>query len=753
MEQTCLLCFQRFFIYCVLNFGCRKYQRDPEGLTDCRDWTVHIHEHFERRVDGLCMDTISGSTKLRRKPVIPGEEEAVLQSIFKVSSPPNIPKDKHDGPQRTSRVNGVTGPNNTSPKVIQRSEYTWENLLRQLSDVRMTRSHTINHDLTDYRSPMRLDAATRSLNFDRDLQRRQQKVRSKSVRAHKSREPESINSISVDKTIPFTRITVCERARQDVNKNESSEKSPQHTNTMKTATEHSKSDSFTDKSRRVSRSGSVPSMRARDMVLQREGDVLPRERSESLRWIPEPDYQLESMEEIVKSVKNLDTKERLEKSNRNEDLVNFEANKTQDVDKTRKISRSGSAPSTQAKETLMKNEADGPQRKRSVSLRWIPEPDYQSVTVDELVSATQSSKEEYHRQKTKRSEPGGGELVGIERTDNLDKSKTESPSPFSKDGGDFLRKFSIPGVAQRKSTDKALEESRDIVSDVHNKEAGLVKDRIQALKHEIPPRRPNSGQYEATAAKPNAVNEREANQGHSNSSSQPETWVNLKKIPDAEEKRHEHVIENTQSVVSSVNKPSKVASIGKMKIVKNETRPWIISQEKTLNYPIKDNSATGSYSTSTKQKSQPTSTENAAYVDNKPDLGLRPSTSDLVKAALRNQTKSNDYNNNIVVTMPLTTTAPSSDNQGLEVSDIALKTDSSLAATDLKLNVSSPKDNDAGLTLEERKKHWKREQIVDQLHSARQNNINQNYIFGTGLAYQSCMPELQSKLKQLTITK
>ena len=103
--------------------------------------------------------------------------------------------------------------------------------------------------------------------------------------------------------------------------------------------------------------------------------------------------------------------------------------------------------------------------------------------------------------------------------------------------------------------------------------------------------------------------------------------------------------------------------------------------------------------------------------------------------------------------MPLTTTAPPSDNQVLEVSDIALKADSSLAATDLNPNVSTPKDNDAGLTLEERKKHWKREQIVDQLHSARQNNVNQNFIFGTGLAYQSCMPELQNKLKQLTLTK
>lgn len=702
------------------------------------------------------MDTISGSAKLRRKPVIPGEEEAVLQSIFKVSSPPNIPKDKHDGPQRTPgdmpRLNGVTGPNNTSPKVIQRSEYTWENLLRQSSDVRMTRSHTINHDLTDYRSPLRLDATTRSLNFDRDLQRRQQKVRSKSLRAHKSREPESNNFISVDETTPFTRITVCERAGQDIHKNESSEKSPLYTNSMKRATEHSKSDSSTDKSRRVSRSGSVPSMRAREMVLQRKGDVLPRERSKSLRWIPEPDYQLESMEEIVKSVKSLDTKERLERSDRNKDLVNFEANRTQDVDKTRKISRSGSAPSTQAKETVMKNEADGPQRKRSVSLRWIPEPDYQSVSVDELVFATQSTEEDYHKQKIIRSEPGSGELVGIERTDILDKNKNELSSPFSKDGGDFVRKFSIPGVAQRISTDKTLEKSRATASDLHNEEAGLDKDRIQALDHQIPPGRPNSGQYEGTTAKRNTVNERAANQGHSNNNSDPETRVNLEKIPAAEEKRHEHV-ENTQTVVSSVNKPSEVASIGKMKIVINETRPWMISQERTLKYPIRDNSATGLNSASTKPKSQPTSTGNAAYVHNKPDLGSCLSTSDLVKVALRNQTKSNDYNNNIIVTMPLTTTAPPSDNQVLEVSDIALKTDSTLAATDLKPNVATPKDNDAGLTLEERKKHWKREQIVDQLHSARQNNVNQNFIFGTGLAYQSCMPELQNKLKQLTMTK
>ena len=703
------------------------------------------------------MDTISGSAKLRRKPIIPGEEEAVLQSIFKVSSPPNVPKDKHDGPQRTSgdmsRLNGVTGPGNTSPKVIQRSEYTWENLLRQPSDVRMTRSHTINYDLTDYRSPMRLDATTRSLNFDRDLQRRQQKVRSKSLRAHKSREPDTNNLISVDETIPFTRITVCERAGQYIHKNERSEKIPLCTNTMKTATEHSKSDRSTDTSRRVSRSGSVPSVRAREMVLQREGDVLPRERSESLRWIPEPDYQLESMEEIVKSVNSLDTKERLERSNRNKDIVNFQANKTQDVNKTKRISRSGSAPSTQAKETVMKNEADGPQRKRSVSLRWIPEPDYQSVTVDELVSATQCTEDDYHRQKAIRSEAGSGELVGIEKTENLGRNKNESSSPFSKDGGDFVRKFSIPGVALRISTDKALEKSRATVSDLHNEEAGLDKDRIQALDHQIPPERPNSGQYEGTTAKRNTVDERAENQGHSNSNSDPETRVNLKKIPAADEKRHEYVIGSTQSVVSSVNKPSEVASIGKMKIVKNETRPWMVSQERTLKYPIKDNSATGLNSTSTKPKSQPTSTGNAAYEHNKPDLGSRLSTSDLVKAALRNQTKSNDYNNNIVVTMPLTTTAPPSDNQVLEVSGIALKADSSLATTDLKPNVSTPKDNDAGLTLEQRKKHWKREQIVDQLHSARQNNVNQNFIFGTGLAYQSCMPELQNKLKQLTLTK
>lgn len=68
-------------------------------------------------------------------------------------------------------------------------------------------------------------------------------------------------------------------------------------------------------------------------------------------------------------------------------------------------------------------------------------------------------------------------------------------------------------------------------------------------------------------------------------------------------------------------------------------------------------------------------------------------------------------------------------------------------------NAPIARDTDTNLTLEERKKTWKREQILDQLHSARARNGNQNYIFGTGLAYQSCMPELQNKLNQLTLAK
>ena len=696
----------------VCSFHHRMYPRDPEGFTDGKDWTVHINDHFERREDGLCMDTISGSSKLRRKSFIPGEKEAVLQSMFKVKAPvmtsPNNYKDKQEVQQRT-----VGDTENTSPEVVQRSEYSWDKLLRETSGVKIQRSQTFHHGLPEYRTPMKRYGTTSSLNLDRDLERHRQKVRSKSLRG-------SNHVFSADETLPFSGAAVSE-------KSDNPQDQTTDTKAAKITGVDSKISNSSDKNRRVSRSGSAPSVRAKETFVKRENGEPQRQRSESLRWMPEPDYHSVSIEELVKSGQRINKKESLEKGFQHQDPDVCEestkvatARKNKDISKNKQISRSGSAPSAQAKEALVKREADEPPRQRSVSHRWIPEPDYQSVSIEELVSATQP--------RNKCNKENNMCIVDV------------YSAPKNRDS-----KLSVPGVAQRMPI-----EMTTLTAQSREQSSGTV---IEIASTDL-------DHNEVTPTEKNSMSDRAASLAASTNNSDIKPVLNLNEKPAAKDPRQEPV----KASAPSFKKPSEVRSIGKINLVKqDETPPWIVNNARTLKHPIRENPQMGMETTlptpNTTQLTEPTSTGNVSIIHTKAEPGQ--STSELVKAALRNRTISNNNNNNnLALTTPLTSTGSFAEVQSDDVKITGLpkiKPDLSAAIeeykTDSETNAPVTKDADIALSLEEKKKIWKREQMVDQLHSARQRNSNQNYIFGTGLAYQSCMPELQNKLKQLTLAK
>lgn len=770
-------------IHYLVYFGCRSQQRDPEGLTYDQDWTVHVKELIERRENGLCMDTISGSTKLRRKSMIPGDPEAVLQSVNPLRtpamSPKNNPKDKQDGEQTiangTSCVNKEPRSKNSSPEVFQRTEYTWEKLLRQPSNTKIRRSQTFHYNLSEHRPPLR------SLNFDREVEGQRDMTRSKSLRGYKHHGSSPSQIFSADEPSPITGIAVSGKNGDRVKERKSLEKCPADSHSDTNATE------ATANKRRIRRSGSAPSKKAKETVVKHEAEDPPRKRSESLRWIPEPDYQSVSIEELVKNREQTNERSSLEKhfehqqpatNGENEKVIT--AKKFNSKERNKQVSRSGSAPSAQAKESVVRREADEPLRQRSVSLRWIPEPDYQSVSVEELATAAQTRDKdsiENHVCVVEIHSPPKGcksnvsKSVGTGEIGNSLQEQSISPGSSSKKSkaphhgdqqentsGDLASKLPLPGVAQRIPTesivgsDKTTElrsgtgmETKDIKEDTVS-----VKNRIQNLESQIPPGKINSGSRQGSPTETNLVDSA-ANLATSTSNSydKPKSLLNSNEKPSAclEVAKEEPKIDNSPAVLSSsMSKKPAVRSIGKMKIVKSDDTPaWLVNQERTLKRPIRDQPSQGLLRTSsatTNQFTDQSSTSNVVVLDNK-TVAPRQSTSDLVRAALKNKNKSNttDDNNNL----------NDVEAQGNDAKEPISPRNESVKDQDTCTTVT--KDADTGLSLEEKKKKWKREQIVDQLQSARQRNSNQNYVFGTGLAYQSCMPELQNKLKQLTLSK
>ena len=779
-------------------------QRDPEGLTDGKDWTVHVNEFLERREDGLCMDTISGSTKLRRKSIIPGAPEAVLQSVSKLeaptATPPSNPRGKQDGAQAIASDNSRV---NSNPEAFQRSECTWETLMHQSSGARIKRSQSFH-----YRIPKKPDGTTRSLNSNTEVQRQREMIRSKSLRAYRYHGSPSGYALPADETLPFTGLVISVKSGGTIEKQKSLEKRPEDQRSDANAANvmdlKSKEATGKAKDRWISRSGSAPSVRAKETVTKHNSEEPRRQRSESLRWIPEPDYQTVSIEELVKSGERTNEIESLDKRSEQQRPVKYDgstnavtAKNDKGMVENKPISRSGSAPSAQAKEKVVKREAEVPQRKRSTSLRWIPEPDYQSVSMEDLVSAAQTldkgsnkdnvcvveihsaPKDSIVTKSLSTDGTGGAQEIAVSPNSSSHQASSSDENQKQNTSGDFVTSLSVPGVAQRvlselvTLSDQRREQSSGKVTEINNtsEEPVSVKNRIQNLESQIPPARPSSALNQDTRLMVDRVAD-----STNNSNSKPKELLNSNKGPAANVKvmREEPNFGSSPADMSSFNtEQPEVRSIGKMKIVKNgaASPAWLENEERTLKRPIRDNPSRGLErpSPTTSQLRDLTSTGNAVVTYRKPEES-RPSTSDLVKAALRNKNKrindgssssnsKDNNNNNIALTIPPTNSAfgeAQSEDVQLTISPKINEDFSSAiyeSVTDKEPNAPVSKDVDIGLSLEEKKRTWKREQLVDQLQSARQRNSNQNYIFGTGLAYQSCMPELQSKLKQLTLSK
>ena len=757
-------------------------------MTDDKDWTFQANELFRRREDGLCRDFTLG-----RKSMIPGDPAAVLQSMNTIATPaptpPSIAKDKHDGVQAiagdTARINEGDRSLRGTPEVFQRSEYTWEDLVRQSSSVKITRSQTFHHDLPENRTPRKPNGTTRSLNFDREG--KPEMGRSKSLRGYRDRGLLSSHAVSAGESLPVTGIVISVERGDKIKKRENLERRPQDkrsdTITVNALAKEGANASVKENKRRVSRSGSAPSVRAKETVVKRDAEDPPRQRSISLRWIPEPDYQSVSIEELAKSGDKTIKRENLEKSSQQQRPVTCEGSanaiagkKAKAIDENKQNSKSGSVPSTQD----LKREPEVLPTERGVS---IPEPDYQTVSIEDLVTATQNRNKgsnennvcvvEIHN--APKSVLEVSKPIGNDDTNDVPQETVVTPNSSSQkpssSSDHFSSKFPVPGVARRvpteivTSSDQGPEQIDGTVIEIKgtNVETLSVKNRIQNLECQTPSARPNSSPNQSTPTKTSLVVDGAANlaPSSSNSNSKPKV-LTTNEQPAVNDNNDKSQVD----LLSSRTKQSQVRSIGKMKIIKNDEIPaWLQQQERPLKRPIKENQSSSLEKTPSTEMSQSTDqipTGHVTVLHNRTEA-QRQTTSELVRAALAKRSKSNndnssDENNNIInKTMPTPNTGRFEEAPAdvkvtiLPNEDVSSPTDHS--ANEPERSTPITKHEDTGPSLEEKKRNWKREQIVDQLHSARNRNVNQNYIFGTGLAYQSCMPELQNKLKQLTLAK
>lgn len=759
-------------MYYFIRSDCRKRQSDPEVLTYDQDWTVHVKELIERREDGLCMDTISRSAKLRRKSMIPGEPELVLQSVTTIrtpgTSPKKNPKDKQVGVKDTANDASCHDQEiRNSPKAEHRTEYTWEKLL-PLSGGKIKRSHTFHYNLSEYRTPVR------SLNFEGEPQVQLDASRSKSLRGYKYCGSSTSQAFLANEPLPPTEMVISVKHGNGQRKRQGFEKRSRVDQSHSKVAVATAGDASADNNKRqLNRSRSAPSTRAKEKVVKRgEAEDGSRERSKSLRWIPEPDYQSVSIEELVKCGEKGD-----ENDNPEDSFEHRQPNNTESTEATRmkranfndankQVSRSGSAPSIEAKERVVRHEAEEPSRQRSVSLHWIPEPDYQAVSVGDLVSATQTCVEgtrsennvcivEIHNPpkncEKKVVKPVDTSEIGGGRGDIT----TPHQNQHRKTSGGYVSKFPVPGVAQKILARSSIGDDRSQEQDgteTANKEETLsVKNRIQNFEGQILPGRITSVSNKCSPAETTYGDEAvKVASVKSDTNSRPKSMLNTNATPPANVGMDELKIDNGPTVLpSQINKQPEVRAIGKMKIVKNEDAPvWLVNQERTLQRPIRENPA-GLPSTKTNPHDDQSSKADAPLIHSKTEV-TPASTSELVKAALRNKNKINtiDNNNNLLNVEEENKLTSFSSSLSTEVKASTLPTKDIMKGTSISVGqeVDTP-------SLEEKKKNWKREQIVDQLHTARQRNSSQNYIFGTGLAYQSCMPELQNKLKQLTLGK
>ena len=662
-----------------------QYQ-DPERVADDKDWSTHVHERevSERKVDGLCMDTLSGSTKLRRKASIPSVNHflGASEEVPNVAVDPLQTKsdDKQNGrnktlgsePQASAGLNQDTSNNvmtaaeRSSPEVVRRSEYTWETLLCQPSDVRIKRSQSFNRDDPEYKRP---NGKTRSLKLASDKQGQLKRTaRSKSLRGYTHRE---LTVVGAAETAPFDKTLI---SMKRGNENAKRNKSKKNSKTQKPVTRPgnmTKAES-TAKNKTINRSGSAPSVRSKEKLANTKCERSLNRRHSS-RWIPDPDYQTVSMEELVSATQQV-------KATRNDDVVVVEIHKVP-RDRDPKIT------------TLVGNAAS------------------------QVVDASSGT--------------------SIQQSTRSHEDQTNCHTTVD------VKTLPIPGAARRiptvlpndQSSDKN-EETNITIKDTH--ERGLsVKNLSQNLGTQVVDVQPNTGHSQATATTKNyKVTEAPLTIDVNNNSQKLPNW---RQKQTAREVTNEPIIESSQIDQLSLKAKPKVGSIGKLTLVKHVETPVRGGNPEITHKNHSTKSFENASSTQVRQLTDVSSPRNAT-------MRLR---------------KSDEQRENVTSHAPVCAPPPFTvdsrpSRQGLhnEVKITITQKDSQDAISVLNGETGpTVKDTDTNLTLEERKKTWKREQILDQLHSARARNGNQNYIFGTGLAYQSCMPELQNKLKQLTLAK
>ena len=655
--------------------------RDPERLTEDKDWTTHVdaREISERRADGLCMDTLSGSTKLRRKASIPSVNQLLGSSNEVSNASQTNSDDKQNGrnmtPSPERQVSAgfnqdtyvVTAVDRGSPEVVRRSEYTWETLLCQPSDIRSKRSQSFNWEGPENEQT---NGKTRSLKLSSDRQHQVKRaVRSKSLRGYTHRE---LTVLGTAETAPFDKIVISVKKGDETPKGNKSNKSPK---TKKT----------------------VPG--AGGKVTKAEGTA-----------------------------------------------------------KNKTINRSGSAPSVMAKEKLANIEVEGSLNRRHSS-RWIPDPDYQTVSIEKLVSGAQQQVKdtrndnvcvvEIHNVPRDR-DPKVSKSVRTATSQVVDPSSPsiQQSSPSHEDQTNCsttvgVKTLPIPGVARRaptvlpndQSPDKNEEATQNSLKDTQETELS-VTNTIQDLETQIVDVQPNTLPSQATDTTRIYTVDVEA----------PLTIDinnNSQTLPNWREKNTTREARNEQPSF----KP-KVGSIGKLTLIKHVESPTRGGNpEKTPTNPTREDSKTSFENASSLRMRQLTDTSsprNVALLVSNSDEQMENDTSHVPVCAppapppqpvtVESRSSRQVLGNEVKITI-----APNENQGAISVLNGA--------------DVPITRDTDTNLTLEERKKTWKREQILDQLHNARARNGNQNYIFGTGLAYQSCMPELQNKLKQLTLAK
>lgn len=644
--------------------------QDPERLTDDKDWTtiVHAREVSERKVDGLCMDTLSGSTKIRRKTSIP----PINQFLKASEEVPNVPvdssqtnsDDKENGRNKTPgpEPRASTGLNQdtshyvasategSSPEVVRRSEYTWETLLCQPSDVRNERSQSFNWDDREYK---RSNGETRSLKIASDKQGQVKRpARSKSLRGYTHRE---LTVLSAAKTAPFdTNLISAKRGDENAKRNKS--KNPKTQKTVTRPGSVTKAEG-TAKNKQIHRSGSAPSVRAKEKFANTnvEGGL---NRRHSSRWIPDPDYQTVSMEELVSASQQV-------KATRNDSVV-------------------------------------------IVEIHNVPRDRDPKATTSQVVDASSTTSIQQST-RSHEDQTNCGTTVGV-------------------------KSLPIPGVAKRLPTVLPNDQSPD-----KNEETNIsIKDThesSQNLENQIVDVQPNIHHYQANYE----VTEAPLTIDINNNS---ETLPNWRPKQTAREATNEPNIESSQIGQPSLKAKPKVGSIGKLTFVKHVETPVRGGNPEITPKNHSTKSFENASSTQVRQLTDMSSPRNVTLL-------------------LRN---SDEKRENVSSHSPVCAPPPAPpftvdsrpSRQGLDNEvkiRITPKDSQDAISVSNEENKPTVKDTDTNLTLEERKKTWKREQILDQLHSARARNGNQNYIFGTGLAYQSCMPELQNKLKQLTLAK